>query len=110
MLFLIVVVLVAAGLWLTRRAVLRFAEQQRRLGRWDADGPLVETEPPPGGNRGMNERLEIIGQWHGAIVRDRRPESARLGTGEPSNAGEQPPAETPSHADRPGHSGPSTQP
>jgi hypothetical protein len=93
MLFLIVLGLAAGGLWLTRRAVRRFAEQQRRLGRWDAEGPLVETEGPPGGTRGMNERLEVIGEWHGAILRDRRSES------EPT-----------SHADRPDHSAPPTQP
>lgn len=65
--------LAVIGLWSMRRAARRFAERQRRLGRWDDDGPLVETEAP-NGNRGMNERLEVIGKWRGAVIRDRRRE------------------------------------
>jgi len=53
----------------------RFAARQRRLGRWDEHGPLVETEAPPRGNsyKGgpMNERLEVIGKWKGRVVRRR---------------------------------------
>ncbi len=90
MLFLVVAGLAAGGLWLMRRAVRRFAAEQRRLGRWDADGPLVETAPPTG-NRGMNERLEVIGEWHGEILRDRRHETRVEGTPDPESKA--PPAE-----------------
>ena len=72
-----------------RRAARRFAEEQRRLGRWDTKGPLVETEPPRG-NHGMNERLEIAGEWKGAILRDRRRESHVSGEREASNTAEPP--------------------
>lgn len=72
---LVVVGLALVGLWLTVRSVRRFTAEQRRLGRWDAQGPLVETAPPPHSMYGgsMSERLEVSGQWHGPIVRDRRP-------------------------------------
>jgi hypothetical protein len=83
---LVVVGLALGGLWLMFRSARRFAAEQRRLGRWDAKGPLVETAPPPhsmnGG--GMNERLEVSGQWHGAILRDRRPNSTPTADGQPA--------------------------
>jgi hypothetical protein len=67
---------------LVRHAIRRFVAQQKRLGRWDDKGPLVETEPPPSAPRGygvggMNERLEVIGEWHGKVLRDRRPKSVQ---------------------------------
>lgn len=108
MLFLGVMGLALGGLWLMRRAARRFAEQQRKLGRWDAEGPLVETEAPHG-NRGMNERLEVVGEWRGTILRDRRPESNVPGMPEPSNTGERPRSDHPPHSDRPGQSDSSTQ-
>jgi hypothetical protein len=40
MLFVVVMGLALTGLWLARRAARRFAAQQRRLGRWDANGPF----------------------------------------------------------------------
>jgi hypothetical protein len=72
----LVVGVVFGGLWMARRAARQFAERQRKLGRWDAEGPLVETAPPPSGpygGSGMSERLEVAGEWHGEILRDRRP-------------------------------------
>ena len=42
---LVVVGLALGGLWLMFRSARRFAAEQRRLGRWDAKGPLVETAP-----------------------------------------------------------------
>ncbi len=33
----------------------------------------------------MNEGLEVIGESHGATLRDRRPESAPLGVTRPAN-------------------------
>ena len=67
--------------WLILHGVRRFAAEQRRLGRWDEQGPLVETEAPPESGavmwgHGMNERLEVDGQWHGAVIRDRRRKGA----------------------------------
>lgn len=64
------------GSWLLiRGAAIRFANQQRRLGRWDDEGPLVETRGPPhmieGG--GMSERLEVAGLWPAPLIKDRRP-------------------------------------
>jgi hypothetical protein len=107
MLFLVVMSLALVGLWLMRRAARRFAAQQRRLGRWDAKGPLVETEAPHG-NRGMNERLEVVSEWHGAILRDRRSEADAADAadaGGPSNASQPPRSEPPRHSEPPGHSG-----
>jgi hypothetical protein len=52
----------------------RFAARQRRLGRWDEFGPLEETQGPPhaiGGN--MSERLEVVGEWKGEVLRRRQP-------------------------------------
>ena len=76
-------------LWLMRRAVRRFAAEQRRLGRWDAEGPLVETAPPPHSMEGgsMSERLETSGQWHGAILRDRRPYGTPISDAQPRTNG-----------------------
>jgi hypothetical protein len=53
----------------------RYEKRQRRLGKWDEYGPLVESKGPPHGMRGndMNERLEITGKWQPEIVRRRRP-------------------------------------
>jgi hypothetical protein len=107
MLFLGVMGLGLGGLWLMRGAARRFAERQRHLGRWDAEGPLVETEAPHG-NRGMNERLEVAGEWHGAILRDRRSESNVAGRREPSNKEDQARSDHPPHSDRPDQSDSST--
>lgn len=58
-----------------RTAARRFEARQRKLGRWDEYGPLIETEGPPkhirGGN--MDERLEIGGEWEPPVVRQRKP-------------------------------------
>lgn len=89
----LVLLLIVGGAWFwwIRRAARRFEAEQRRLGRWDAQGPLVETAPPPSGTYGyvgggnMSERLEVTGQWHGEIVNDRRPEAARAEDGEPKS-------------------------
>ena len=57
-------------------AARRFAARQRKLGRWDEYGPLVETEKPPTGGYGsgnMGERLEIVGRWKGKVLRRRAP-------------------------------------
>lgn len=54
----------------------RFEKKQRELGRWDQYGPLEETEPPPTEgyrSRSMAERLEVVGQWKGKVLRRRRP-------------------------------------
>jgi hypothetical protein len=56
----------------------RFEKKQRELGRWDQYGPLEETEPPPDGfglgrARSMWERLEVVGQWKGKVLRRREP-------------------------------------
>jgi hypothetical protein len=60
----------------------RYEARQRRLGRWDKYGPLVESESPSGGwfgamwpsrGRSMNERLEVIGAWKGRILLRRKP-------------------------------------
>lgn len=76
MTWLLVPLLPLALVLLMRRAAIRFAARQRRAGRWDDKGPLVETEPPPhtieGGN--MSEILEAKGLWHGRVISDRRGE------------------------------------
>jgi hypothetical protein len=61
--------------WLFARGSRRFVAEQRKAGRWDKYGPLVETEPPPANVRGsgMNERLEVIGKWKGKVLRRRSP-------------------------------------
>jgi hypothetical protein len=65
----------AVALGMTYFGARRFEKKQRELGRWDQYGPLEETEPPPGGFRGraMSERLEVVGQWKGKVLRRRRP-------------------------------------
>lgn len=84
----IVLACAIAGVWLLRHAAIRYAAQQRKLGRWDDEGPLVETEGPPrtpgpeGGN--MNERLEITGRWRGRVIKDRRGEHRRADRGDSS--------------------------
>jgi hypothetical protein len=73
---LICVVLLGGGMLLiVYLAARRFTERQRKLGRWDEYGPLVETEKPPLGIRGgdMGERLEVIGRWKGKVLRRRAP-------------------------------------
>ena len=64
-------VLLAAMLFAARR----FEEEQKRRGRWDGAGPLVETEPPPDGLRStrMSWRLEVIGRWTARVIRRRQP-------------------------------------
>jgi hypothetical protein len=79
MLSLAVLLIAAGGLWAMWRSMRRFAAEQRRLGRWDENGPLVETAPPPRGEfethgGGMDERREVIGEWHGQVLSDRRPD------------------------------------
>lgn len=73
-------VIVAVAVILTvfavyRSAARRFEARQRKLGRWDEYGPLVETQGPPhhirGGN--MDERREMVGDWEPTVVRHRRP-------------------------------------
>jgi hypothetical protein len=80
--------------WLMHRSARRFANRQRRLGRWDAQGPLVETAAPRG-NHGMNERLEVEGIWHGEVLRDRRPDTLAPGAAESSDASQQSDSEPP---------------
>ena len=74
LLVLLAALMVFLPMWLVRRAARRFAARQRKLGRWDEEGPLVETEPPPpwaeGGNSLPNGR--IAGQRPGRIIKDRR--------------------------------------
>jgi len=57
----------------------RFAARERKLGKWDDEGPLVETEGPEHRvrNSGMEERLEVIGEWKPPIIRDRRADAER---------------------------------
>ena len=59
-------------LWLGAR---RFAAKERRLGKWDQYGPLVETQPPPHQVKSglMSWRLEVVGKWKGRVLRQRRP-------------------------------------
>jgi hypothetical protein len=62
------------GFFVLKRAADRFERRQRALGRWDEEGPLVETEAPPAGvkaNR-MSWHLEAVGRWRGRVLRDRR--------------------------------------
>jgi hypothetical protein len=57
-------------------AARRYEARQRRRGKWDEYGPLVETEPPPRvGLQGqsMSERTEVVGKWHGKVLRRRKP-------------------------------------
>ena len=74
---LIVLTAAAVMLFLTFIAARRFEKKQRELGRWDQYGPLEETEPPAMGRFGrartMWERLEVVGQWKGKVLRRRRP-------------------------------------
>jgi hypothetical protein len=69
------VVVVLAAIAAVRFAARRFEARQRKLGRWDEYGPLVETKGPPSTVRGgrMNERLEVIGRWKGKVLRRRNP-------------------------------------
>ena len=63
--------------WLVMRvAAGRYEARQRRLVKWDEYGPLVETEGPPKGpsmSGNMSERTEVAGEWHGEVLRRRRP-------------------------------------
>jgi len=56
-------------------AARRYEARQRKLGRWDEYGPLVETQGPPSSVRGgrMGERIEVIGRWKGKVLRRREP-------------------------------------
>lgn len=58
-------------------AARRFEARQRKLGRWDRYGPLIETEAPPPKRdywgTAINERLEVIGKWSGRVLRRREP-------------------------------------
>ena len=69
------VVVILSGFFVLFLAARRFEARQRRLGRWDEYGPLVETKGPPATVRGgrMNERLEVIGRWKGKVLRRRNP-------------------------------------
>ena len=80
-LLLLLLVVAVVAMWLSSR---RFAARERKLGKWDDQGPMVETQPPPHRvrNAGMEERLEVIGEWDSPVVRDRR------------KKGEDPPAST----------------
>jgi hypothetical protein len=73
----IVAGVLVCSLLLMRRSARRFAEEQKRLGRWDDQGPLVETRGPPHTTRGgeMGERLEVAGLWDPPVVKDRRPKT-----------------------------------
>ena len=79
LLHLVIVMLVAGSLLLAMYlGARRFEKKQRELGRWDQYGPLEESEPPPnagafGRARSMWERLEVVGQWKGRVLRRRQP-------------------------------------
>lgn len=57
----------------------RFEAKEKKLGKWDDNGPLVETAGPTSRfrNAGMEERLEVIGEWNPPITNDRRTETHR---------------------------------
>jgi uncharacterized iron-regulated membrane protein len=57
-------------------AALRYARREKRLGKWDKYGPLVETEPPPHPPRSglMSWHLEVAGKWKGKVLRQREPD------------------------------------
>ena len=61
------------AMWISGR---RFAARERKLGKWDDKGPIVETQGPPHRfrNDSMDERLEVIGEWDPPVVNDRRRE------------------------------------
>ena len=80
--------LLVVMLMITAKAARRFEARERQLGRWDQYGPLEEKEAPAdalaspwrsfaAGLRteveGMDERLEVTGQWHGRVLRRRAP-------------------------------------
>ncbi len=69
------VVVILGGFFVLFLAARRFEARQRKVGRWDEYGPLVETKGPPSTVRGgrMNERLEVIGRWKGKVLRRRSP-------------------------------------
>lgn len=73
--WLILVVVFGGGPLAFSLAARRFEARQRKLGRWDEYGPLVETKAPDRRVRGgrMEERLEVIGQWKGKVLRRREP-------------------------------------
>ncbi|HKN68473.1 MAG TPA: hypothetical protein VJW73_19450 [Gemmatimonadaceae bacterium] len=76
--FLIGILAAGAMLGMVYVGARRFEKKQRELGRWDQYGPLEETEPPPtsgsfGRAREMWERLEVVGQWKGGILRRLQP-------------------------------------
>ena|ERR1043165_2788536 len=81
-----VFIMIGVGSW-------RYARRQQRRGRWDKYGPLVETESPRwawrsliGWGGSMNERLEVIGQWHGRVLRRRKPnEDPSVSTADPQD-------------------------
>jgi hypothetical protein len=72
-----ILAIVAMGviLWIVRRGARAFEARQRALGRWDEEGPLIETRRPRYRyrNLGMEERLEVIGEWEPEVVRRRDP-------------------------------------
>jgi hypothetical protein len=74
----LVVVLAAAAILfaLIWFAAQRFARKEKRLGKWDKYGPLVETEPPPHAPRSglMSWHREVVGQWKGKVLRQRKPD------------------------------------
>ena len=70
----VILVVLFLGMWISAR---RFEAKERRLGKWDAKGPVIETEGPEHRfrNVGMEERLEVIGDWDAPIAHDRRDEA-----------------------------------
>jgi hypothetical protein len=66
-----ILVVMVLGIWISAR---RFEARERRAGRWDDKGPVIETEGPEHRfrNIGMEERLEVIGEWDAPIHHDRR--------------------------------------
>ena len=77
------VALVIAVLWfvIIGVAARRHEADQKRRGRWDNKGPLIETEGPEQNAYGlysaairmMGWRREIVGAWKRRVVRGRRP-------------------------------------
>ena len=77
MAFLILLALLLVAVLAMLVSARRFEARERRLGKWDDNGPLVETDGPPERfrNAGMEERLEVAGEWDPPVTHDRRHEA-----------------------------------
>ena len=77
MAFLLLVGLILVFVLAMLLSARRFEARERRAGKWDDKGPIVETTGPEERfrNVGMEERLEVIGDWNAPVIHDRSDEA-----------------------------------